>query len=567
MEIRNGMEMLEYDREPSERFKERAEENIKGSTKMGNKGGKEVGNAQETFGASSDKFGDEFIKDSKKSFEKRLDAETGVTSFGNDIEIVEKKGKEYRVKHSMFENKINNNKTNQGMKRLKFKKDFNGLGNALKLIPESYKTNNKVFEMTDGNENYRIRWEGQNNGRPVVLMASDKTLVNEDINRMKQLFGYKSQETLGVVKGNARIDENTVFNNMLDKTKKLMNEASDMEGVKATEGNWDGVKKKAPEASKHIKTTVSKDAKIATAKAGNPDTATKHAPEAKKPLKSSSNKNIETQADYNEGQFDDVVKKAPEATKHVKMGKSKKVTIEKTDVAKTSKMKQAPEAKKHIKESEYMSNNGRLDLDELDYMDENMYENMGDDMDDTIQEIELGENYPLGAEYDSRAPYNWDDSTDEDEEEDDENPDAYDDYMERKRLRDEMDEEIMYEIEIDGEEDDNEEDEEYGNDDDDDDDDDELAINDEPTIDLSKNIVDDVDDDEDEVQIKTPSMNASDRVMLLRNTENPSEYIIKKGSEMYSVPEEIYNRYRTSQNRADKIFNAIKDSETDSGLD
>jgi hypothetical protein len=38
------------------------------------------------------------------------------------------------------------------MKRLKFNKEFNGVGNALKMIPESYRTDNKEFEMTDGVE-------------------------------------------------------------------------------------------------------------------------------------------------------------------------------------------------------------------------------------------------------------------------------------------------------------------------------------------------------------------------------------------------------------------------------
>jgi len=586
IEIANGMEMLEYDREPSKRFKERAKESIKGSTKMGNKGGKEVGNAQETFGASSDKFGDEFIKTTKKSFEKRLDAETGLTSFGDDIETLPKEGKENRIKHSMFENKINN-KTNQGMKRLNFKKQFNGLGNALKLIPESYKTNNKVFEMTDGNENYRIRWEGQNNGRPVVLVASDKKLVNEDINRMKELFGYKSQETLGTVKGKARIDENNVFNDMLDKTKKLMNEGSDMEGVKANEGNWDGVKKKAPEATKHIKSSVSKDAKIATAKAGNPDGATKHAPEAKKPFKSSSNKNIETQADYNEGQFDDVVKKSPEATKHV-MGKSKKVSVEKTDVKKTTNMKQAPEAKKHIKESEYMGANERLELEELDYMDENMYENMYE---------EMHENYPLGADEDPDAPWNRDDEYDDDD--DDRYGEDEDEYMERMRnKRDKSsDDEVVYEIEMDdefdyadsertffnkedleGEEDDEIEDEESEEEDDEEvsdkktvDDEDEyeieLDVDNKPTIDLSKSDEIDSEEEDEEENIEKPMTSLTDGTKLLRNTDNPNEFIVKKGREMFNVPEEVYNRYRNSSNRAERIFNFIKDNESYSGLD
>jgi hypothetical protein len=46
-------------------------------------------------------------------------------------------------------------KNKESMKRLKFNKEFNGVGNALKMIPESYRTDNKEFEMTDGVESYR----------------------------------------------------------------------------------------------------------------------------------------------------------------------------------------------------------------------------------------------------------------------------------------------------------------------------------------------------------------------------------------------------------------------------
>jgi hypothetical protein len=122
----------------------------------------------------------------------------------------------------MEENTKNNKKQiKETMKRLKFNKEFNGFGNALKLIPESYKVDKKVFEMTDGNEHYRIRWEGSiNEGSAVILMASDKNLVNEDMDRMKRLMGYKSQETLGTVKGKERITENAKFNDIWNKTKK-----------------------------------------------------------------------------------------------------------------------------------------------------------------------------------------------------------------------------------------------------------------------------------------------------------------------------------------------------------
>jgi hypothetical protein len=209
------------------------------------------------------------------------------------------------------------------MKRVKFKNPFNGVGNALKLIPEGYRVNNKVFEMTDGNETYKIRWEGTlSEGKAVVLTAADKSLVNEDITRMKQLFGYKSHETLGTLKGKERIDENKVFSDIWKKTKTLL-ETEDMEGADAKEGNWDDVSKSAPEATKHVKTSVKKDAVIAKGKEGNPEKAVKHAPEAKSPMKSSKGVNIESDADANEGTWEAAAKpQAPEAKKHVHLKES-----------------------------------------------------------------------------------------------------------------------------------------------------------------------------------------------------------------------------------------------------
>ena len=140
MEIENGQEMVEYDREPNKEFKDRAKQALEGSSIMGNKGGEEMGNAEPTWGASSNDFGKKLAKNAKKSLEKRLDAETGIMSFG-DVIVTVPKGVQRMGKHSALpENKENNNKSQikEGMKRLNFKKEFNGVGNALKLIPESY---------------------------------------------------------------------------------------------------------------------------------------------------------------------------------------------------------------------------------------------------------------------------------------------------------------------------------------------------------------------------------------------------------------------------------------------
>jgi hypothetical protein len=74
------------------------------------------------------------------------------------------------------------------------------------LIPEAYKVNDKTFFITDGNESYKVRWEGSlNEGKAIVLVASDATLVNEDVQKMKHLMGYKSEESLGSLKGSERL--------------------------------------------------------------------------------------------------------------------------------------------------------------------------------------------------------------------------------------------------------------------------------------------------------------------------------------------------------------------------
>lgn len=110
------------------------------------------------------------------------------------------------------------------MKRAKFKKPFNGMDNALKLIPESYKVDGHEFEITDGVDTYRVRWDVN---EATVLSSENKHFVNEDMNKIKHLMGYKSKDTLGNLEGSERINENNSFSGLLDKTKKLMTESTE----------------------------------------------------------------------------------------------------------------------------------------------------------------------------------------------------------------------------------------------------------------------------------------------------------------------------------------------------
>lgn len=225
MEIMNGQEMIQYDRTPSDKFKQRAEEAIAGSSNMGNN--PEWANVVAKGQGGDPEFGKKLVKAIKSSEKKRNDNTPTSKMFGDDWEVVEDKGH----KSYAFENKKNNKETikeSNKMKRLTFKNPFNGVGTALNLIPESYKVDNKVFELTDGNESYRVRWEGSlTEGKAVVLLANNKEVLNEDMQKIKHLMGYKSQDTIGNLKGSERLTENVKFSEIWNKTKSLLNENMD----------------------------------------------------------------------------------------------------------------------------------------------------------------------------------------------------------------------------------------------------------------------------------------------------------------------------------------------------
>lgn len=434
MEIRNGQEMVQYDREPNKDFKDRAEEAIAGSSRMGNN--PEWANVVVAGQGGDPSFGKNLVKTIKAATKKRQDAEYRVMSFGDDIETVPKGSKpmgkhsalaegelssasrnieykkpygtedEYDFKNSeeakepeelkeddelkksaeryrkdmegkkygtgdkknsnpygddkevdLQRENNNNPKIKEGMKRLNFKKEFNGVGNALKMIPEGYKVDNKVFEMADGNESYKIRWEGTlSEGRAVVLTAANKMMVNEDMQKMKHLMGYKSEKTLGLVKGNARLNENAVFNDIYAKSKILL-EGEEIEGQKAEVKDADKSVSVAKEAKKHIQGTTSTDKGTQAPKAKTSslealDSAKKQAPEAKKHVEGSVDGKIGMGLGEKapEGEWDQI--SMPQGAAHGNLSKTSYAAKPATGEWDKISVPQASDAKKHVSMSE-----------------------------------------------------------------------------------------------------------------------------------------------------------------------------------------------------------------------
>jgi len=305
-----SMAALDYDLPIDEKFADRFKKSLAGDSTMGNSN--EYANVvQDKVWGGDPNFGQSLV-DKTKEMSK---VQQNVVGGGNTMFP-------FGVKNGNYA--INENNKKEKMKRLVFKKPFNGLNNALNLIPESYRVDDKEFEMTDGTETYRVRWEGTlTEGRAIITNETNINLVNESIDKIKHLMNFKSEENLGVVKGKNRLDENKAFNDIWAKTKSLLTESEDIEDQDAPEGEWDEETKKSAEATKHVEGSVSNEKNY-------PNTPSAH-----------------------NGQFDAVKKKSADATKHVEGSVSNEKNYPNTPSVKTGEWDknvkgQASDAKKHI---------------------------------------------------------------------------------------------------------------------------------------------------------------------------------------------------------------------------
>jgi hypothetical protein len=123
--------------------------------------------------------------------------------------------KEYQKTPPVREIKAEELKESKTMKRLNFKQSFKDETHMTSLIKEDYKVDGHTFLMTDGNETYKVRWEGDNTlGEAVVLQYQNKERIAEDKKNMKKLFDYKQSDVIG--KTNTYINESIQFKKMMD---------------------------------------------------------------------------------------------------------------------------------------------------------------------------------------------------------------------------------------------------------------------------------------------------------------------------------------------------------------
>ena len=106
------------------------------------------------------------------------------------------------------------------IKMLTFKNtQFISEGHMMSRIPDEYKKEGNRFVMRDSADNqYLVEWHKND---PMITKKPNMKLVNEQTNRMKELWGYKSAEAKTSTPS-FRVQEDKGFADMVGKARKLM---------------------------------------------------------------------------------------------------------------------------------------------------------------------------------------------------------------------------------------------------------------------------------------------------------------------------------------------------------
>lgn len=201
---KNAMD-YSFDYDVDENYKERVKAQAKGYTsKMEQENGIEK---------NADFDGNEKIYNAMKD-KKRKNAEEVKNKKKSGLVGREMDDKTFE-KDDMFENK----KT----KRLFFKHTkFLTEGHMLSRIPEEYKTNGQKIIMKDAADNeYLVEWTINGNvSKGEILSHTNKRELNEEMNRIKSLFNYKSSDYFKGTNSIMRENEEKNINTMLDGVRK-----------------------------------------------------------------------------------------------------------------------------------------------------------------------------------------------------------------------------------------------------------------------------------------------------------------------------------------------------------
>jgi hypothetical protein len=103
----------------------------------------------------------------------------------------------------------------------KVKGEIKSKEQVLKLtekLPSRVKMDETIFAVTDGENYYRLIWEGNEDGEAVITHEKNTKIVSENIEKMKHLWGFKSEDKLSTKK-NIKEGNEDVFYKMMNKVR------------------------------------------------------------------------------------------------------------------------------------------------------------------------------------------------------------------------------------------------------------------------------------------------------------------------------------------------------------
>lgn len=194
---------LEYTNNPTKDWRDRVKKQVTGEDSI-------QGNKPDE--GSDNESNKQFYADAKKASTNFVDNKQKTKEVGLSKDIKTPK------KETAFEN------TNK-QKRLNFKNTkFLSEGHMFSLVPEDYKKNGNTFIMKDkNNDEYLIEWkiENDNKSEGVVVKHENKKKLQEDFNRIKSLYTYKSEDYNAKLKNSDRLFENEIVKKNVIKLKNI----------------------------------------------------------------------------------------------------------------------------------------------------------------------------------------------------------------------------------------------------------------------------------------------------------------------------------------------------------
>lgn len=201
-----GMSDLDYD-SISKPFKDKVKAQLKGYPSVENE---KLHEKDEAFGNAyydSNNLSKDIADHAKEAKKEKDKSKTDG--------LVSSKYKDETEKNSdtMFESKK--------ISKIQFKHtQFLSEGHMLSKVPDEFKVEGKKFIMRDTADNeYLVEWTDK---KPNVTKRLNKTLVNEEMNRIKSLYGYKSRDYFTTTNPTSRVNENKEFSDMINKARQLM---------------------------------------------------------------------------------------------------------------------------------------------------------------------------------------------------------------------------------------------------------------------------------------------------------------------------------------------------------